>query len=286
MTSGNTIMVVGAACVVAAVPAQAETAYSQAWALGDGFAQLYAEFADDGAPQTLGIRFAEEMLDNLPAAPNTYSRCFDKDGDGKIAAKGECNGDYELIFMVSDDWAGASKLPFKWATVNWNPEGHPDPAPPPWGVPHFDFHFYVQDRASVGNIRAGKCAELIDCDDFKLAQKPVPAKYVHPDHIDVGAAVPAMGNHLINSKSPELAPGGPPFTHTFIYGAYDGHITFYEPMITREYLASQPEMCADVKLPEAWEVGGYYPTKYCIRYHDIENLYTVSLEGFVEREAN
>jgi hypothetical protein len=34
--------------------------------------------------------------------------------------------------------------------------------------------------------------------------------------------------------------GNPPakFTHTFISGAYEGHIAFYEPMITRAFLAA------------------------------------------------
>ena len=60
----------------------------------------------------------------------------------------------------------------------------------------------------------------------------MPARYVHADHIDVGAAVPDMGNHLIDAKSPELVSQGQVFTHTFIFGAYDGHVIFYEPMIT------------------------------------------------------
>ena len=94
-----------------------------------------------------------------------------------------------------------------------------------------------------------------------------------------------MGNHLIDSKTPELTPGGPPFTHTFIYGAYDGHITFYEPMITHTFFKSRPNLCLSLKSPEAWEVGGSYPTDYCIRYFDVDGKYTVSLENFVHREA-
>lgn len=89
----------------------------------------------------------------------------------------------------------------------------------------------------------------------------------------------------INSKAPELAKNGPPFTHTFIFGAYDGRITFLEPMITHAYLASNPNMCARIKQPEAWEVDGSYPTKYCIRYLDRVGRYTVSLEEFVQHSA-
>lgn len=270
----------------AAPTARAETVYGDAQPLGDGAARIYAEFEAGGKLRALGVSFEETMLENLPSVPNTYSRCFDRNGNGKIDAKGECNGDYELAFLLPDELRARAGVPFSWISVNWNPEGHPHPAPPPWAVPHFDFHFYIQEREDVRRIRPGECSELIDCEDFKRAQMPVAAKYLNPDHIDVGAAVPDMGNHLIDSKSPELAKGGPPFTRTFIYGAFDGQITFYEPMITHAYLASKPTVCADLKLPQAWQVAGAYPTRYCIRHHDGERRYTVSLESFVDRSAN
>ena len=103
---------------------------------------------------------------------------------------------------------------------------------------------------------------------------------------DVGAAVPDMGNHLIDSKSPELVTAGTVFTHTFIFGAYDGHVIFYEPMITQAFLESRPDLCAPIKQPQAWEIEGYYPTTYCIRHLPDEGRFTVSLEDFVHRAAN
>jgi len=286
MKSTNRLNLIALATIatvtIAIFSAHAETIYGEAKQLGNGFAQLYAELDGSGAPRVVGVSFSENMLGGLPNKTNTYSRCFDKNGNGKIDPHGECNGDYELTFQLEGKLAARTKTAFNWVSVNWNPAGHPHPAPPPWAVPHFDFHFYIQDRQSVRAIRPGKCSELIDCEDFKRARKPVPAKYLHPDHIDVGAAVPDMGNHLINSKTPELAKNGPPFTHTFIYGAYDGHITFYEPMITHAYLVSRPKMCTAVKLPRAWEIGGYYPKKYCVRH--LDGRYTVSLESFVLRK--
>jgi hypothetical protein len=92
-----------------------------------------------------------------------------------------------------------------------------------------------------------------------------------------------MGNHLIDSKSPDLQPNGPPFSHTFIYGAYDGRITFLEPMITHAYIASKPSMCAPIKQPQEWELAGSYPTRYCVRYLDRPGRYTISVEDFVQR---
>ena len=266
--------------------ASLRTAVTESQKVGDGSARLYVATDEAGAPLALGISFTKEALQGLPTTPNPESICVDRNDDGRVDPDGECLGDYSVRFALPDGEAAEAFAPFKWAMVNWNPHGHQAPAPPPWAAPHFDFHFYIADRASVDALRPGRCSELLDCADFEKAKKPVPARYVHPDHIDVGAAVPAMGNHLIDSKSPELAPGGPPFTETFIVGSYDGHVTFYEPMITHAYLASGPDACTPIKQPEGWEVAGYYPTKYCIRFSDDSGPHTVSLEGFVRREAN
>ena len=286
---GTRILSIGvaavAACAAGGVLAGAATVYGEAKKLGEGFAQVYAELDGEGAPRVIGVSFDGAMLEGLPAMPNTWSRCFDKNQNGRIDAHGECNGDYELRFELPRELAQGGATPFKWVSVNWNPMGHPPPAPPVWAVPHLDFHFYIMEREAVGKIRPGPCGELIDCDDYKRAQTPVPAGYVHADHIDVGAAVPDMGNHLVDSRTPELVTEGRAFTHTFIFGAYDGQITFYEPMITLAYLQTRPDLCVPIKQPQAWETEGYYPTSYCIRYLADGERYTVSLEDFVHRTA-
>ncbi len=134
----------------------------------------------------------------------------------------------------------------------------------------------------------GPCALLINCDDFVTATLPVPSQYLPQDYVDLGAAEVAMGNHLIDLSSPEFT--GQPFTHTFIYGAWNADITFYEPMITLDWFQGMANgtianQCWDLKLPQAWKDGGHYPTRYCIRYRHNRQDFTVSLEGFVYREA-
>lgn len=273
------------ACAANALASEPRVIATKPQKLGSGFARVYVALNADGTPRALGVRLDRNALAGLPKEPNATSRCFDMNGDGKIE-RGECIGDYPLTFAIPGGEAARAVAPFKWVALNWNPHGHSAPAPPPWAAPHFDFHFYVAPRDDVKRLRPGKCGEMIDCDDFKVATKPVPAKYVHADHIDVGAAVPDMGNHLIDSKSPELAKGGPPFTHTFIVGAYDGQITFLEPMVTRAYIGSKPRMCAPIKQPQAWQVAGAYPTRYCVRYSQRDGSYTVSIEDFVRRPAD
>lgn len=267
-----------------AAAAEPRVIATKAQKVGNGWARAYVALDASGNALALGVSLDKDALAGLPKEPHPASRCFDKNGNGKMDAH-ECLGDYAYIFELPEGEAASAVAPFKWVSLNWNPHGHIPPAPPPWAAPHFDFHFYLQDREAVKQIRTGTCGELIDCEDFKKATRAVPSKYIHRDHIDVGAAVPDMGNHLINSKSPELAKNGPAFTHTFIFGAYDGRITFLEPMITHAYLTSSPNMCASIKQPQAWEVAGAYPTKYCIRHLDRAGRYTVSLEGFVKHPA-
>jgi hypothetical protein len=215
-------------------------------------------------------------LERLPAAPNTVSRCFDVDGNGSHAGH-ECIGDEERILDVPAD--SSSGLPFKWITVNWNAGGHPAP----YNRPHFDFHFYAVDRPLVEAITPGSCGELVDCDHFKRATEPVPAQYHPRGHISVGAVVPRMGNHLLDSESPEIK-DSLPFTRTFIYGAYEGKLIFWEPMITLDFLRKTPDACFDISQPHGFRQAGYYPGRYCVR-QDQEGGRTVSLEGFRYSQA-
>jgi len=41
--------------------------------------------------------------------------------------------------------------------------------------------------------------------------------------------------------------------------AYDGRVTFYEEMVTLDYLQSKPTTCFPLKSPAAVGVRGYYP---------------------------
>ena len=174
-------------------------------------------------------------------------------------------------------------MPFKWVLLNWNPNGHI-----PHGiydVRHFDVHFYIESIEKVFAIQRGSCGpEFVRCDQFARAKLPPPSNYMHRDFKDVNAIAPAMGNHLVDLTSHEFH--GRPFDHTFIYGIYDGRVTFYETMLTLKFLNSRPIKCAPIKAVPAVAVTGYYPTKTCYRYAKDKDEYTVSLEDFQLRSAS
>lgn len=269
-------VVVAALTAGQAASSESETYFGKAETMGRGTIKPYL-IVERGAPAVVGLVFESSALEGLPPTPNTTSRCFDLNKNGRIDASGECEGDYELRLPMPQHATDRGDVPFRWAAVNWNPLGH---VPQPWQVAHFDFHFYMVSEVDIDMIRVGECEIFIHCDDRERGLIPVATEYVHADHVNVGATVGRMGNHLINSRTPEFAEENPvEFTHTWIFGAYDGHITFYEPMITLEHLNRRESACHPIKQPEAWEVPGYYPTVYCIRYSEQHNTFTVSLEG-------
>jgi hypothetical protein len=250
--------------------------------LGNGTVARSVEFEPSGAPAAIGVAFSAGALDNLPTTMSDGHRCFDADQDGAIDLAGECSAWHEFVLPLPSEATRRADIPFRWALLNWNPHGHIPPGV--WDTPHVDVHFYIEPIANIFALQRGPCGpEFLRCDQFERATQPLPPNYMHPDYQDVGAAAPAMGNHLIDPTAPEFQ--GEPFTRHWIYGVYEGRVIFYEEMVARDYLLSGPDACFDLKMPEAVALTGYYPTRACSRHSGEADEYTVSMEGFVMRQA-
>lgn len=275
----NRIVILAAIATAAAVAQAPKTTYGDRESLGNGYLRTFKHFGPEGVLTSIGVEFDEAVLTNLPSKPNDGNNCYDLDGDGVINLHSECMGGHQRIMSLPSE---TQETPFQWVLVNWNTHGH---APPGiYTVPHFDFHFYIQDYISRNLIRPGSCSMLINCDDYYRGKIPVPQQFMPPGYSDVDAVEVRMGNHLVDLSSPEFQPVGD-FTQTFIFGAYDGSITFWEPMITKAFLESKPNVCTDISLPAAYEVAGAYPKRYCVRFHPDSKMYRVSLEGMQMRDA-
>jgi hypothetical protein len=260
------------------------TIYGDRTSLLGGRARTYVQIEEGGKPRALGLEFTRSMLADLPYDPPfDGNNCFDINGDGELTfhmPTPECAGGYQAILFFPAKTVERANLPFSWFLLNWNPMGHG-----PIGIydrPHFDFHFYIMDYVDRNFIRPGPCGIVVDCDDFQTAIKPIPSQFVPPDYRSFDAVEPRMGNHMVDVTSPEIT-GQDVFKRTFVYGAYDAKITYLEPMITLQHLQTRPNECLPVKQPAAFEVAGYYPTKYCIRYRS--GTYTISLEGLEFRQG-
>lgn len=214
-------------------------------AMGNGRAWTVVTTDRQGNPLSLAVEFGADALEGLPTGqhhPPSY------------------------VLQLPQE---VSLPPYDHVTLDWNEHGH-EPMHV-YDKPHFDVHYYFISQAE---------RDRIGPDDSLAFNKPLPAEHLPPDYLETPGGVPQMGSHVIDLQSPEISGEGT-FTHTFIYGKYDGRLVFLEPMVTTEYLRSKPDLTAAVRQPREWQEAGYYPTSYRIAYLPATDRYTVALEGFV-----
>ncbi|MGZ5134622.1 MAG: hypothetical protein ACXWCG_05715, partial [Flavitalea sp.] len=141
--------------------------------------------------------------------------------------------------------------------------------------PHFDFHFYMMSSEQVKNIPP------YELDSLKFKNWPAPA-YFPTSYFNAGGGVPQMGAHWVDLTSGEF--NGQQFTQTFIYGSYNGNVTFYEPMITLEFLKNNNNYQRAIPQPAKVQKTGWYPTKLRVIKHDA--VTDVILDEFVYRQQS
>lgn len=213
--------------------------------LGDGEIRVFVEADENGDPESLGVGFTRDVLEGLP--------------------------EHEPQMLVVPLPSIVALPPYNHAMVDWMPHGH-DPNDV-YGLPHFDFHFYMispEERLAIG------CG----VEDLLCLKMPEPTM-IPPFYVPTPAGVPAMGWHWVDSRSPEL--NGEKFTSTYIYGFYDGQLHFVEPMITREFILATTEFEKEVPLPEMVSRKGWYPQKYSLEYSEAEGMYYVTLKELVQK---
>jgi hypothetical protein len=251
-----------AACVGQGQTAESrEIQYGGAVQLGSGWARTYV-VVDGDTPVELGTALNSAALGGLP-----------ENG----AAGGVVMPDGHSTFEVVLSMPEGNRTPFQHAVIDWNPGGH-EPSGT-YDLPHFDFHFYT---ISLHERQAMDPADP----EFKSRASRVPeaafipAGYVLPEL----PAVPFMGAHWVDPSSPELRERPAAFTHTFIYGSWDGRLIFAEPMITKAFLESRAEVRVPVGVAERYELAGYYPTAYGIRWDEASAEHRVALSDLTWRE--
>ena len=252
--------------------------------VGNGFASAYVLYdRQTDAPIEIGVALDEKAMDGLPG-PNPHLQSMPASGHEHLD---------NHVYMLSLPNGGAP--PFEFIELDWNPGGHEPPGI--YDEPHFDFHFYL-----VSPITR---AAIVPSDaDFQRKADMLPPEAQRAPFYAMAAppgapapAVPLMGVHWIDVRSPELQKmfGKPeawqPFTTTFIYGSWEGRFHFLEPMITRSYIMSkkgesQPEARDEIiaiPTPEAVGEPGYYPTAYRIAWDADAQVYRIALTKLERR---
>ncbi|HEY3377595.1 MAG TPA: DUF5602 domain-containing protein [Armatimonadota bacterium] len=227
---------------------QARTYLGEIRPVGQGTVATFVTVDPGGNPVTLGVTFTPGLFIGLPPIMSEAPLAFPAQAQG---------------------------LPFTHFVLNWNPQGHfPVEF---YGAPHFDFHFYL----ITPEVRSGITATGEDA--ARVAKVP-PPQYVPQGYVYApGGEEPRMGAHWIVPSFPEFH--GTPFTESFIFGTYNGRLAYLEPMMTVAWLHTRSFVDKAIPQPPAYEVAGYYPTRYRISYDPARTLYTVALTGFTYRRA-
>ncbi|HLG40396.1 MAG TPA: hypothetical protein VI461_12040 [Chitinophagaceae bacterium] len=216
----------------------------------NGKAWTWVQINNSGNPERLAITLTDAALNSVPA------------GDGHSHDHGHENS-WVLQFHPK-----AAVTPFNHVGMGWNPDGHePEPI---YGKPHFDFHFYMMTPGEVAAIPP------YEADSLKFKNWPAPS-YFPLNYFNAGGGVPQMGAHWVDLTSGEF--NGQEFTQTFIYGSYDGKVTFYEPMITLDFLKNNSNFERAIPEPAKVQKTGYYPTKLKVVKHD--GVTEIILDAFV-----
>ncbi|GAB4823565.1 hypothetical protein N2152v2_010611 [Parachlorella kessleri] len=279
---------------------EAQVVWADTINYANGTVRTYMTFFNNdsacSAPKGVGIEISHSALANLPAA-NEVERQPPPFCSTNATAPG-CFPPGDTLFLPFFADEVGSFNPFQVAEFDWNPEGH-TPAGT-YDVPHIDFHFYLTNQSAIMDITPGPCAELSPA-AFLSAMQPVPQKCFPEGNANFAATAPLaakrvvsqptqpllegfsrhlgqlcsppkwMGNHLLNLGSPEIAallegePGAPFWNSTYIWGVYNGEVTFFEVMAKRDYLEEEPNFCAPIPgVPQEFAISGYKPHTYCI----------------------
>ena len=232
--------------------------YGEEVPMGDGTARTYLELRD-GVPIELGIALSEHALRGLP----------DHHTPGGIELEPG-----HMMFFSTPELPEPNPTPYQHVFLGWNPGGHEPPGV--YDVPHFDFHFYMtsnEERVAIDPATDPA---------FQAKAANHPSGAAAPEgYVAIPGGVPLMGTHWVDPTTPEL--NGQPFTKTFIFGSWDGELTFVEPMITRAYLETKPTYEQRVPVPETG-VAGWYPSSYRIYYDETTRETRVALTDFVWRD--
>jgi hypothetical protein len=208
-----------------------------------------------GQPNELIVRINDAALESVP-----------------VGSGGGSSHNHENSVVLPFHDQVKTLTPFRHIGLDYNPDGHePDAV---YGLPHFDIHFYLMSEAERMAIPP------YEVDSSKFLAVPT-QEYMPANYIPLPGGVPQMGRHWADVTSPELA--GQTFTETFIYGSYDNKVTFYEPMITLDFLKKTSAFGRNIPQPSKVQISGHYPTKMNVRKHD--GLTDVTLTDFVYREA-
>ena len=233
---------------------QFNTFYGPAVQFGEGHVRSWANISHDDKPLAIGIEFTEGVLQQQA----------EHQGSGD-------NHGHEVLLTLHQK--AKALMPFDHLTMGFMGAGHPPPGI--YSVPHFDFHFYkmpLEERLAIPSYPQAMSA---------FNNNP-PQGYLPPAYVKAPAGEAQMGAHWMDVLSPEF--NGQSFTHTFVYGSYDGKVNFFEPMATLAFLSSGTTVHKAIRQAQLFDpMNTYYPTRYNIWKDQDKNRHYIAMDQMVWR---
>ena len=215
--------------------------------IGNGFARAYIKYADSHLVEA-GVSLTPGVMEGLP---------------------NELMG-HQHEYLAQ--FPSPNPTIYTHITMHWNYKGH---RPVPYLIPHFDFHFNMISETERRAITSDEAQGTHYPPPLYLPRSYAPAPPI---------STPLMGVHWSSSAAEELHDIR--FTQTLLYGTWDGRVVFVEPMITREFLMSKPDVTIPIEMPEKYAAPGIYATKYIIRWNKAIGEYQVALTSFVRKPTS
>jgi hypothetical protein len=253
LTTQDKVVIPAPTDIVTTPQVDYNTFYGPVVRMGEGYVRSWANISHDDTPLAIGIEFTGGVLVQHP-----------EQGE-------ETHAHHEVLRLHQK---ARDHMPFDHLTIGFMPAGHPPPGI--YSAPHFDFHFYkmpLEERLAIPEFAAAP----------HLFNNLPPPGYIPPAYFRApNEGIAQMGTHFVDLLSPEF--NGQPFTHTFIYGSYDGKVSFLEPMITQAFFQSGASIQKAIRQPQLFDpVNKYYPTRYNIWKDTEKNRHYVALDAMLLR---
>ena len=259
-----------------AAPQNNITIVGEEKAIGNGKVRTWLQVDQETKkPVSIGVSLSESALSGLPADSDLPQK--DSLKLQLMDGSPDHTFEYELGFPSE-----VTETAFTHMGFNWNPVGHgPEDV---FDLPHFDVHFYMASPEYRHDIEFD-VKKIGDAFEVETSNLEPPREFL-PENFRLApnTAEPRMGSHYADVTSPQLQPGN--FDNVFLFGVHNGSILFWEPMLTLDYLKSQPNFSQKLSLPEAYPVSGYYPTAYSVVYDQKRKEIDISLDGLTFRVAS
>lgn len=192
------------------------------------------------------------------------------------------------------DFPDSDEVPFSWLGLDWEPGGHyPGDK---YAIPHLDWHFYFAPHEQIKDIPTIAMPPSEYSED-EYYTEPLPMDQVPENYFRTNYVFGYMGEHLYDETEPEYNDGT--FGNTFVYGHWENELIFMEPMITVPYFEQlmsdeEPELDQlkgkghthrkELSMPERFPEAGEYPTESTVKYHEDEDVFTITQHTFEQFE--